>query len=301
MIMVDRKIPSKAELIEILNVLGRPGISGESVKAFTSDEDGSEYAVWLVDDGKEKSVLKKAKEYELKAYRAYFPSGKPYVPALLGSCIFGESEYFLTEYCPGTDLRICSREKLTKALDALTRMQDEFWQREDMYDTCVSMDRALAAIAEDGKYLGSELLERTYSKFTDIYRETPRTVCHEDLLPINLIINEERAVITDWEYAGILPYPGPFALLIAHGRNDPDSYFFMSDEDKSFAVGYYYDNLVKKHGIPFDEYRHVLDYFIFHEYCEWIMLGNRYGNRDDERYGYYMKLAEDLAQRLESL
>ena len=42
----------------------------------------------------------------------------------------------------------------------------------------------------------------------------------------------------------------------------------------------------------------TLDYFLFYEYCEWVMLGNRYDNRSDERYGYYRRLAEELAAKL---
>ena len=130
-----------------------------------------------------------------------------------------------------------------------------------------------------------------------IYQELPRTLCHDDLLPFNLLIGE-RAVLIDWEYGGMLPYPGSLARLIAHGREDDSYLFFMTQADRAFAIDYYYDNLVKKHGISFEEYRRTLDYFIFYEYTEWIMLGNRYDARDDERFGYYMKLAEELAQKL---
>ena len=72
----------------------------------------------------------------------------------------------------------------------------------------------------------------------------------------------------------------------------------MTREDRDFAIEYYYEGLIRKHGIPYEEYRHTLDCFLFYEYCEWIMLGNRYDNREDERYGYYCRLAEDLAARL---
>ena len=72
----------------------------------------------------------------------------------------------------------------------------------------------------------------------------------------------------------------------------------MAAEDRDFAIEYYYEHLVSKHGISYERYRHDLDYFLFFEYCEWIMLGNRYDGRSDERFSYYSKLALDLAKEL---
>lgn len=43
-------------------------------------------------------------------------------------------------------------------------------------------------------------------------------LCHDDLLPFNVLVSEDRAVLIDWEFAGILPSPASFARLIAHGR-----------------------------------------------------------------------------------
>jgi thiamine kinase-like enzyme len=211
-----------------------------------------------------------------------------------GSCAFGGAEYFLMEYCLGEDLRRCEREKLRKALDALIEMQGEFWQREELYDSALTLVQSLAGIENRGRYLGSKRLEEAYAAFVRIYQATPRTLCHDDLLPFNLLIGE-RAVLIDWEYGGILPYPSSFARLIAHGRQEEGVFFYMTQDDRNSAIQYYYDGLVRKHGIPFAEYRRTLDYFLFYEYCEWVMLGNRYDNRSDERYGYYRRLAEELA------
>ena len=69
-------------------------------------------------------------------------------------------------------------------------------------------------------------------------------------------------------------------------------------EKGEFAIAYYYNILAKQHGISQEVFRQTLDYFLFYEYCEWIMLGNRYDSRDDERYGYYLNLAEKLAKKL---
>ena len=295
--MEEERRPTTRELTETLAKLGLPGITDEGIRAFTVEEDGSEYAVWRVDTGSGKYVLKRAKAFELAIYRGFFRDKKPYAPAFYGSCAFDGAEYFLMEYCTGQDLRRCEREKLRKALDALIEMQDEFWQREELYDAAFTLEQSLVGIENRGRYLGSKRLEEAYAAFVQIYQTTPRTLCHDDLLPLNLLIGE-RAVLIDWEYGGLLPYPASFARLIAHGREENGAFFYMTQEDRNFAIQYYYDALISKHGISFSEYRHTLDYFLLYEYCEWVMLGNRYDNRSDERYGYYLKLAEELAARL---
>ena len=58
--MENKQKPTTGELKEILAMLGLFGIDDGAIKAFTSDEDGSEYAVWLIDTEKEKHVLKPA-------------------------------------------------------------------------------------------------------------------------------------------------------------------------------------------------------------------------------------------------
>ena len=295
--MGERRMPAAAELIEILARLGLPGIREDELRPFTDGEDGTPYAVWHVRRGGESWVLKRAKGLELAVYRSFFRERRPYVPAFLGSVDCEGESYFLMEYCPGETLCRCDRPRLTLALDALTDMQEEFWQREELYDAGCTMERDLAAIADRGRYLGSARLERVYGDFVPLYRQTPRSLCHDDLLPFNVLVGR-RAVLIDWEYGGILPYPGPFARLIAHCREEEGSFFTMSREDRDFAIDYYYARLPAKHGISYEAYRRTLDYFLFYEYCEWIMLGNRYDSREDERYRSSLERAEALADRL---
>ena len=295
--MEQKQKPTSKELIAVLDRLGYPGIRAEQISPFLCGEDGAEYAVWLVDTGAQKCVLKRAKGNELAICRTFFSERKPYVPAFLGACESDGGTFFLTEYCPGEDLRRCDREKLIKALDALILMQDEFWERTDLYGAANAYDMAQKSIEHRGKFLGSALLDAAFTKFREQYAETPRTLCHDDLLPINLLIGE-RAVLIDWVYGGMLPYPASLARLIAHGRERDDAYFYLSRADRDFAIGYYYENLVKKHGISYEDYRRTLTYFLFFEYCEWVMLGNEYDSRDDARYGESLALAEEAAKAI---
>ncbi len=296
-LQVEKKRITDKELTNIAAELGIPGDSIEEIAPFICDEDGNEYEVWSVRTAGGRYVLKKAKGLETECYSSFFSGGKPYAPAFLGSCRYGNDVFLLLEYCPGETLKLDEPEMLRKTIDALAQMQDEFWQREDLCGSAVTMERALKAVEDRGRYLNSAALEQAYAKFTELYKTIPRTLSHEDLLPINVLVGE-RAVLIDWEYGGVLPYLSSFARLIAHGREDEGAYFHITEENRRFAIQYYFDTLVKKHGISYRDYLRELDCFLFYEYCEWVMLGNRYDSRDDERYSYYLGKAEETAARL---
>ena len=292
--MEEKRMLTAEELSDILSYFG---LSAAKLRQFKAAEDGSPYAVWHVQAETEDYVLKRAKGLEAEVYRSFFPVKKPYAPALIGTTVYHDDTYLLLEYCPGNDLRRCDRERLTLALDALGAMQDEFWQREDLYGAACTLEKSIKAIEDRGRWLGSERLDAVYEKFIRLYRQTPRSLCHDDLLPFNVHVGE-RAVLIDWEYGGVLPYPGSLARLIAHGREDENAFFFLTRADRDFAIDYYYRICVEKHGISYAEYRRTLDFFLFYEACEWIMLGNRYDQRGDERYAYSLRQAEALADKL---
>ena len=109
------------------------------------------------------------------------------------------------------------------------------------------------------------------------------------MLPFNVIVNDS-AYLIDWEHAGILPYPTPLVRLIAHGKDDPKYIFYMTDEDKNFAIEYFYKHCIKYHNVNYDEYIKTINLFLVYEYSEWIMLGNKYENTNTERYNYYIDL-----------
>ena len=135
-------------------------------------------------------------------------------------------------------------------------------------------------------------MEQAYSGFLELYESLPRTLCHDDLLPFNVLVDGNKATIIDWEYAGILPYPTSLVRLIAHGREEEDAFFYMAEADKAFAIDYYYEHLVKSKGISYEDYRRTVDYFLLYEYCEWIMLGNKYPDEEIPRAREYLAIAK---------
>ena len=279
-------------------ILTELGFPVDEVIPFRSAEDDSAYDVWKVTANGETFVLKKAKGREAEIYSAFFSEPVAGVPRLIKQFQKDGDSYLLMEYIPGRNLCRCEREGLTKALDALIRIQERFWERLDLDGLGIPFAEALARRQNRGNYLADPELEKAYGQYLTMFALEARTLCHDDLLPFNLIVGEDRAVIIDWEVAGILPYPTSLARLIAHGSEKADAFFYMTGDDKNFAIRYYYEHLIQGKGIGWEDYRRAVDLCLLYEYCEWIMLGNRYPDVDRERFQTYLDRAKTLVQTL---
>lgn len=281
-------------------ILERVGLdvgAAPKITAFKSEEDGAEYAVWKVETAVKTYVLKEAKENEVALHKAYLSIESPALPRLYGVTRHGERDYLVMEYVHGKTLRSLDRPSITLALDALINLQRRFWGASDPAGA-VGFEDFLARRRARGQHLGDERLEQAYDGYLEQFQALPRTLCHDDLLPFNVMATDDRAVLIDWETAGILPYPTSLARLLAHGENTPDAFFHLTDEDRAFAVSYYYENLIREKGISYEDYRRALAFCFLYEYCEWVMLGNKYGNTETERFKRYSALAKALAETL---
>ena len=182
------------------------------------EEDDALYGVWKIDTGNEKYILKEAKEQEADLYSTVLSLAKTSVPALLQVITADEKTYLLMEYIPGEDLCRCNRVKLTYALDSLIELQKSTWNMAESGHLTGSFDRSLQGRQNRGKYLKDALLEKAYEEFLQVYQSVPKALCHDDLLPFNILCDREKAYLIDWECGGILPYPTAFARLIAHAE-----------------------------------------------------------------------------------
>ena len=228
---------------------------------FKSAEDGTDYAVWKINDGNTAYVLKKASEQELSVYNTFLASAERAVPHLYKSLNYCGELFLLMEYIEGHDLRKCDRESLTAVLDALIYLQNMYWERRECQAVDLTFEASLPRQQNRGKYLNDADLEHAYAEYLRLYSSVPRTLCHDDLSPFNVLCANGHATIIDWEY----------------------------------AAEYYFEHLLKGKGIDYNDYRRTLDYFLLYEYCEWIMLGVKYSETDSERFQkYYAKAKEHI-------
>ena len=282
---------NKIELIAILEQMGIvKDPRNAEITAFRSVEDGCEYDVWRVYDGECNYALKKAKNFEAEVYSTFFKKDIVGAPRLFASQAVDGQLYLLMEYIDGVDACRCGRDELIKTLDALISLQNKFW--DSQVSGCYSFEKALKSRQNRGQYLNDSDLESAYNKYLKEFETLPRTLCHDDLLPFNVIVSDERAVLIDWEFAGALPYPTSLVRFIAHSDGSENGLFNLKDEDKSFAIDYYFDKFIKNKGIGYEEYRRSIDLFLLYEYCEWIMLGNKYEDADRELFEKYLKKAK---------
>lgn len=284
------------ELWKIIDRINAVSISPKAtITQLKHEEDNEPYQVWRIDTDNTSYILKEAKENEVEIYQSILTPLKDSIPTIYQTIATEDKIYLLMEYIEGEDLCKCNRKKLTKALDALISLQQKTW--ESNFHKYKSGQDFLKR-QNRGKYLNDSLLEDVYGRFLKIYQSLPRALCHDDLLPFNIIASEHKAVLIDWETGGILPYPTPFARLIAHTDDNADAMFYMTNTDKNFAIDYYYDRLLKDKGITYTNWRNTLEYFLFYEYCEWVYVGNKFNATDGEYYNKYLPIAKQQAAKI---
>ena len=287
------------ELWEIIDRIDAVSISKQAtITQLKHEEDDAPYQVWRIDTDNTSYILKEAKGNETEIYQSILAEIKGSAPALYQVIAIEETTYLLIEYIEGENLCKCNRKKITCALDALISLQRNTWKCECFDHLGYSFEKSLVGRQNRGIYLHDSLLEDAYEKFLGVYQTVPRALCHDDLLPFNVIASDQKAVLIDWEYGGILPYPTSFARLIAHVEENADALFYMTQADKAFAVNYYYDRLLKEKGISYLEWLHTLEYFLFYEYCEWVFVGNKYDATDGKYYKKYLPVAKRQAAKL---
>lgn len=276
---------------EILAKLHIPNVILDAAP-FLTEEDGTAYSVWKVTTEKAPLVVKKVSARERETYESFFSDGCPAVPRIFG---FVE-DYMVMEYIPGHTLSRCTRDDLILALDVLIDMQARYWDNTALSSVGYGFDRSYPNREKRLAYM--EDLGDCYEAYLKAFRTVPRTLCNDDMLPFNVIVNGHRAVILDWEFGGILPYPCALARLLAYGEEEESAMFHMTRDDQIFAVEYYYDHLIRKKGIPYDVYIHTMKLFFFKEYSEWIYCANESGDYSGAYYRKYSILARKLATDL---
>ena len=277
------------------------GFDKDSVKIspFINEEDGEEYEVWKIEAEEKTFVFKKEKGKEAIIYENYLSVLNEHAPKFYGIFEHGGEKYLLMEYFDGETTTKCDRIKLKNAIDALIGIQKTFWNSEEAEGDGY-YNESLLKRKKRGEFLFDEEIEKAYGRFLKRYEEIPRTLCHDDLLPFNILSDSEKAVIIDWEYAGILPYLVSFSRFIAHFSSEEDAFFFLEDGEKEWAIDYYYNNFIKEKGIQCSEFMDDLDLFLLYEYCEWVMIGNKYEDAKGERFYQYLSLAKEKAGKINS-
>lgn len=265
-----------------------------SAEPFRAEEDGRPYAVWKLQTDRGPLVLKKTGAMERAVYETFFREGGP-APKVLAFGTYDGEIYLLMEFAPGTSMSRCTRKRLVRTLDALIGSQETWWGNEAQAGIGYGFAQSWPNRCKRLAYMGD--LAPAYQAYLDAFARVPRTLCNDDLLPFNVLADEDRAVILDWEYGGILPWPCALARLLAFGEEDSEL-FQMSDGDRQFALDYYYEALIRGKGISRAEFDRTMDLFFLKEYSEWVYCAAMCGDFEMEYYKKYSEKARELAKKL---
>jgi hypothetical protein len=266
----------------------------ESFEPFRAEEDGRPYEVWKLETDRGPVVLKKTTPMERSVYETFFRETGP-GPEVYAFGTYEDEIYMLMEFFPGSSMSRCTRERLVRTLEVLTESQRRWWGDETHEDVGYGFPRSWPNRCKRREYLGD--LAPAYQAYLDAFASVPRTLCNDDLLPFNVLADEGRAVILDWEYAGILPYPCALARFLAFGE-EAEGLFRMSADDRQFALDYYYENLIREKGISRAEFDRTMDLFFLKEYTEWVYCAALSGDFEMENYKKYSVKARELARTL---
>ena len=271
----------------LLNIAKRiqPLLSPASVTRMPWEEGNGYSSAWKITDGQGTYLLKAASPNELAIYRR-LNNLSDALPRFYGTATYYKKDYILLEFIAGHNLMRCTRQDLVRVLDAMIALQDAYW------GTSKEIGESAAAVLQSCQKRRAFLPESdwlaVFDQFLDAYLTLPRTLCHNDLLPFNLIVSDARTVFIDWEAGGILPYPCMLVRLLAHGSEQGETPFYMTKADKAFAIQYYYAHLIQGKGIPYAAYRQALELFWFFELTEWIYVYRKYRRPPDALYDHYL-------------
>lgn len=203
--MSETRVLTADEYSALSAVIERLEIQNDSIEQFIDSRLDKAYDVYLLDG---KAVLKKcdSKCRDKNKYDRYFAGHNFAVPKVLDSVTVGEETYILMEYVEGSDARNCSREDAGRIGKELAGIQSHY---------LITGGHTDAADFYFSEYV-SDYCSKVKSYFNDFdsvfqivekrFFEAPHSLIHDDLLPINVILGEQKPWIIDWATAGMFPY-----------------------------------------------------------------------------------------------
>lgn len=211
-----------------------------TLQPFQDEAIEKNYNVYLVNTGTAQYVMKSGRR-EFENYRLWFDQGSYPVPHILPQSILHDDQlWFLMEYLPGQDLRGACEDTVLKSAAQLAELHSRFWNQ-------------TPPPIEHDRYSG--YYRRFIPRFPEVpqLQDTlrllisrmaccPRTLIHDDLLPINVQVSDRGIYFLDWHYCGMYPYFMDICRLLVHEAGELGSSF--SPEVRAAAFQKYYDTLI---------------------------------------------------------
>ena len=234
--MREMTLEEKCEIKPVLeNLKINPGVK---IFGFIDTSLDKVYDVYLLGE-KDKVILKKCGEgRDIIKYDKYFTNKNFNVPKIIRRTAVNNEEYVLMEYVGDTDGRGCGEKQGSNIGIALAEIQGYFLTKGGHTEISDSYFKKeiLCRKTKTAKFLPE--IEKIFNLVEKRFYEVPHTLIHDDLLPINVLLNADKAYFIDWEYAKILPYfmdLGRFAFVY----NEKKEMFIPKTSAKAFLNSYY--------------------------------------------------------------
>lgn len=270
------------------------------IQQFHDDGEGIDvtYNVYKIILDSDIYILKKSDDNEIEVYKKFLENKDLPVPKFEGWTCVDKVKWILIEYIEGIDLRVFNKNMAYECADSITSIFNMYWQENGFESNKLDnrFERYWTRINKRKECLIKEKkLSFAYGLFLERQLECPRTLCNGDLLQYNAIESNNKVILIDWAFAGIMPYSLDIARLISHGSEKVSPFpFYMTDNHRKTFLKSVYDGLLFK-----PDYRQFLWDVILaclNECIEFIEreLKDNSINRD-EVFTYYYKNAETLA------
>ncbi len=297
--MNEYRLITKEEKEDISPVLQKCDIDlNSNIFRFVDTKLDKIYDVYLI-NSKIKTVLKKSNKEngDIVTYNKYFKNYNFSVPKILDSFEVNGDYYVQMPFLNGTDARGCNQGDAERIGKALGRIQSFYLEKPNKTERLID-------------YFENHIKKhmnrvKTYYKDYDLiftyvenrFFEVPLTLIHDDFLPINVFIDDEKINIIDWEYAQILPYFMDLARF-AYVYDMENKLSISSDSADSFLRSYYSEMKVNSNfKINYNDF--CLDVAIS-AFCQYVLFLS-YSIKDNEENAlksldnkYFKKILDHL-------
>lgn len=296
--MTEHRSVTAEEFLHIAAVAEKYGVTKkENCLRFIDTQWDKIYDVWLLQGENGKFILKKDKKRrgDKTVYDAYFAGRDFAVPEILDALELGDDLYVVMEYAEGDDARGCGAEDAARIGRELGRIQREYLTEGG--HTKLS-DWYFTEIVEDYWNTVKERFpgyEEVYAFIAKRFFEVPHTLIHDDLLPLNALVNGGKVYILDWETSGIVPYfldLGRFAFV-----TDQDNSFYISHSSAMAFLDAYYEEMRKNPAFTATKDEFLRDTAVS-TFCQYVMFlhyeDDEERARETDNYKYMREILDYL-------
>ncbi|MCD7745535.1 MAG: phosphotransferase [Lachnospiraceae bacterium] len=196
------------------------------------------YDVFLLD---EKLVLKK-EDRDKEKYDRFFAGCDFMVPPILDRFQMKDACWVTMPYINGTDARSCSCEDAARVGTELAKIQSHYLNcggnPETGSDVCKRHFERHTQRFWNKVRAYFPAYENVFLFVQERFFSAPRSLVHDDLLPINVLLDGENVWLIDWTYAEILPYFLDLARF-AFVTDQKDERYISDEAARAFLDAYY--------------------------------------------------------------